>query len=51
MARRPAEVDPETWREQRSAYWRKVNRMWTVLMIIACALVLARYFGWLPALR
>jgi len=48
MARRPAGVDLETWRTQRAQYWRKVNRFWTVLMVVACALVLARYFGWLP---
>jgi hypothetical protein len=51
MARRPAGVDPETWREQRATYWRKVNRFWTVLMLIVCAVVLARYFGWLPVGR
>jgi hypothetical protein len=49
MARRPDNVDLETWRAQRANHWRRVNRMWTALMLVAIALVLARYLGWLPS--
>ena len=45
---RPPNVDRETWRAQRAAYWKRVNRVINVVMIIAIALVLARYLGWLP---
>jgi len=46
--RRPDGVDPETWRLQRAAYWKRVNRGINVLMIVVVALLLARYLGWLP---
>ncbi|HTO70395.1 MAG TPA: hypothetical protein VMR31_11095 [Myxococcota bacterium] len=48
MSQRPSGVDPETWRAQRAVFWKRMNRMWTVLMLIAIAFVLARYLGWLP---
>jgi hypothetical protein len=47
MAERPKNVSPEEWRAQRAAHWKRVNRMWSALIIIASALILARYFGWL----
>ena len=33
---------------QRAAYWKRVNRGINVLMLVAVALLLARYLGWLP---
>ena len=51
MTRRPDDVDPATWKAQRAAYWKRVNRVLNVLMLLAILLVLARYMGWLPALR
>jgi len=50
MAHRPQGVDPETWRQQRAVYWRRVNRVLNLLMLVAIGLLVARYFGWLPAL-
>ena len=50
MARRPDNVDPETWKAQRAAYWKRVNRTLNVLMVIAVVLVIARYLGWLPGI-
>lgn len=47
MARRPDNVDPETWKAQRAVYWKRVNRTLNVLMVIAIVLVFARYMGWL----
>ena len=47
---RPPGVDRETWRAQRALFWKKVNRVINVLMLVAIALVIARYMGWLPAL-
>ncbi len=43
MARRPAGVDPGTWRAQRAAVWRQRNRVLNVLMALAIVAVLARY--------
>jgi len=51
MARRPDDVDPSVWKEQRAAYWKRINRTLNVAMIIAIALLIARYFGWLPTGR
>ena len=48
MMRRPNDVDPEAWKAQRAAHWKKVNRVWNVLMILAILAIAARYFGWLP---
>jgi hypothetical protein len=48
MARRPDDVDPETWKAQRASYWRRVNRFWNVLMLVAIVVVVARWLGWLP---
>ena len=47
MAQRPKNVSHEEWRAQRAAYWKRVNRLWSVLIIVASALILARYLGWL----
>ncbi|MFI5315504.1 MAG: hypothetical protein ACHQ6T_07375 [Myxococcota bacterium] len=51
MARRPEGVDPAVWKEQRAAYWKRINRTLNVTMVIAIALLIARYFGWLPVGR
>jgi hypothetical protein len=48
MSRRPDNVDPEVWNKQRAIYWKRVNRVWNVLMLLAALALLARYFGWLP---
>lgn len=48
--RRPDGVDPETWRRERAAYWKRVNRVINIAMIVAIVLLLARYLGWLPGL-
>jgi len=45
MAKRPEGMGIEAWRAQRAAYWRRVNRALNVLMLIAVALLLWRYFG------
>ena len=46
--RRPDGVDPETWRAQRAAYWKRVNFAINAAMLVAVALLIARYMGWLP---
>jgi hypothetical protein len=46
--RRPEGVDPETWRAQRAAYWKRVNLAINAAMLVAVALLIARYLGWLP---
>ena len=46
--RRPDEVDPETWRVQRAAYWKRVNLAINVTMLVALGMLIARYLGWLP---
>jgi hypothetical protein len=51
VARRPPDVDPAAWRAQRQLYWKRVNRVLNVLMVVAILLLLAQYFGWLPSLR
>ncbi len=48
MTRRPDDVDPEVWKAQRAIYWMRVNRTLNVLMVVAVALLIARYLGWLP---
>ncbi len=48
MTRRPDDVDPEVWKAQRAIYWKRVNRALNVLMVVAVALLIARYLGWLP---
>jgi hypothetical protein len=48
MTRRPDNVDPEVWKAQRAAYWKRVNRILNVLMAAAILFLIARYFGWLP---
>ncbi|HTO54979.1 MAG TPA: hypothetical protein VMR50_16465 [Myxococcota bacterium] len=49
MMRRPEGMDPEVWKAQRAAYWKKVNRFWNVLLVLGLLALAARYFGWLPS--
>jgi hypothetical protein len=44
MAKRPPNVDRETWLRERAETWRRRNRVITVLMAVAIAVVLFRYF-------
>ncbi len=43
MAKRPAGVHRETWRAERRQVWRTRNLILNLLMILAIALVLARW--------
>jgi hypothetical protein len=45
MARRPPHLSREEWLKQRAEVWRRRNRILNVLMLIAIALLLLRYFG------
>ena len=45
MAKRPEGMSVAEWRAQRAAYWRRVNRVLNVAMLVAVALLLLRYFG------
>lgn len=45
MAKRPADVDRETWLRERSEIWRRRNRMLNILMVAAILVVLWRYFS------
>jgi hypothetical protein len=49
MMRRPEGMDPEVWKAQRAAYWKRVNRVWNVLLVLAILALAARYFGWLSS--
>jgi hypothetical protein len=48
MMRRPKDMDHETWKAQRNAHWKRINRVWNVLMVLAILAVAARWLGWLP---
>jgi hypothetical protein len=43
MAKRPDGVDPEAWREQRAAHWRRINWVLNVLMVLAALAIILRY--------
>ena len=45
MAKRPAGMGVEEWRAERKAYWRRVNRVLNVLMLVAVGLLLWRYLA------
>ena len=44
MPKMPEGMDPVVWRAQRAAYWRRVNGILNVAMLIAVGLLLWRYF-------
>ncbi len=35
MAKRPPHIPPEQWRKQRDEYWKRVNRGFNVVLVIA----------------
>ena len=43
MARRPAGVDRDEWLRERREVWRRRNRVFNILMLLAVAAVLFRY--------
>ena len=45
MAKRPEGMSVEEWRAQRAAYWRRVNRVLNVAMLVAVGLLLWRYLS------
>lgn len=45
MAKRPAGMGVEEWRAQRKAYWKRVNGVLNVLMLVAVAILLWRYLA------
>lgn len=45
MAKRPVDVDRQTWLAQRRAVWRRRNMVLNGLMLIAIAALLIRYLA------
>jgi hypothetical protein len=45
MAKRPEGMDVAVWRAQRAAYWRRINWTLNLLMLVAIAALIWRYFG------
>lgn len=45
MAKRPAGMGVEEWRAQRRAYWKRVNTVLNVLMLLAVGVLLWRYLS------
>ncbi len=45
VPKNPDGMDPAVWRAQRAAYWRRVNRILNVAMLVAVGFLLWRYFG------
>jgi hypothetical protein len=43
MAKRPEGMDVETWRAQRAAHYKRINRTLNLLMLVAIGLLLWRY--------
>lgn len=45
MAKRPEGMDLETWRAQRAAHYKRINRTLNIMMLVAIALLLIRYLA------
>ncbi len=45
MPKKPAGLSAAEWRAQRAAYWRRVNQVLNVAMLIAVGLLLWRYLS------